>query len=299
MEAKQGGGDAVPAAGDESFADTDTDGDGRLSKAEYEELMARRGETGGPSFAELDEDGDGVLDPAEFMQDALRMPGLYRVVEGEMNFVSTKQIAEHIREAIWTNHDRSRGYGACVWFLITFVIFIALITTTLKTERNFDIRRAIAEAMGEETLLRMRDGDNPNNKKYITTNNSWLSDIIDPIFQDLPCGDGKCQPLEEASWRGYGCQADCGTYSNVTSVEVSLTWNFRDDADVASTTWSLCTVLTPKMSFGEGELDYCRDHFARPATYSATAAAVGHRMLACVFCFELRVPTLLTTTIAP
>jgi hypothetical protein len=43
--------------------------------------------------------------------------------------------------------------------------------------------------------------------------------IVQPIWKDPVCGDGKCQyPWEFPAFGTFGCQADCGLEQNITQV---------------------------------------------------------------------------------
>ncbi|CAI5516018.1 unnamed protein product [Closterium sp. Naga37s-1] len=71
---------------------------------------------------------------------------------------------------------------------------------------------------------------------------AWLnSSIIEKFWQDPPCGDGLCdQPLEFPAFGRFGCEADCGTFPNLTSVSIHFTTSLSSAAALALSAWNLC-----------------------------------------------------------
>ncbi|CAI5468334.1 unnamed protein product [Closterium sp. Yama58-4] len=71
---------------------------------------------------------------------------------------------------------------------------------------------------------------------------SWINDsIIQVVWKDPPCGNGICErPLEFEAFGRFGCSADCGDLTEVTSVTVHLTTDFHSALDAAASSWNLC-----------------------------------------------------------
>ncbi|CAI5990880.1 unnamed protein product [Closterium sp. NIES-64] len=71
---------------------------------------------------------------------------------------------------------------------------------------------------------------------------SWLNNsIFRQFWQDPPCGDGTCdQPFEFPAFGRFGCEADCGTFPNLTSVSIHFTTSFSSNEALAASSWNLC-----------------------------------------------------------
>ena len=56
-----------------------------------------------------------------------------------------------------------------------------------------------------------------------------------------PCGDGACEPpFEFPAFGRFGCKADCGTFTNVTSIAYDIDTNFPSESARAASSWNLC-----------------------------------------------------------
>ncbi|CAI5512458.1 unnamed protein product [Closterium sp. Naga37s-1] len=72
----------------------------------------------------------------------------------------------------------------------------------------------------------------------------WLNNsIIQTLWADFTCGDGTCnRPFQYPAFGRFGCQADCGTFPNLTSVVVHLSSQLHTQQAAEQSSWNLCMV---------------------------------------------------------
>jgi hypothetical protein len=86
--------------------------------------------------------------------------------------------------------------------------------------------------------------------------------VLQPIWTDPVCGDGRCEPpWEFLAWGPFGCRADCGRQPNVSRVILAVSGNFLRHASLSPRTlmaavrWNLC--LRDEARRRRGEADLC------------------------------------------
>ncbi|CAI5986314.1 unnamed protein product [Closterium sp. NIES-65] len=92
----------------------------------------------------------------------------------------------------------------------------------------------------------------------------WLNNsIIQTLWADFTCGDGTCnRPFQYPAFGRFGCQADCGTFPNLTSVVVRLSSQLHTQEAAEQSSWNLCMVNPVSLCwyeapqpFPQGEVD--------------------------------------------
>ncbi|CAL6279028.1 unnamed protein product [Bathycoccus prasinos] len=76
----------------------------------------------------------------------------------------------------------------------------------------------------------------------------WLSEsVVDPIWTEVPCGDGVCSaPFEFPAFGRFGCKADCGSATNLISLVIHVQSRFGNSPAVSAlelmsqASWNLC-----------------------------------------------------------
>jgi hypothetical protein len=74
----------------------------------------------------------------------------------------------------------------------------------------------------------------------------WLAETAFPVWVDEVCGDGTCnEPFEFPAYGRFGCRADCGSNTNLTTMLLQVRADFRDDlysprALMSAAAWNLC-----------------------------------------------------------
>ena len=85
--------------------------------------------------------------------------------------------------------------------------------------------------------------------------------ILLPIWKDPICGDGNCEwPWEYPAWGPFGCQADCGTNANTTSIVVNVRADFTGHPTISprvlmtNAAWNLCLEDLQRRQLGEADI---------------------------------------------
>ena len=100
------------------------------------------------------------------------------------------------------------------------------------------VRRAVVPLDGEGYPVTTMSGPN-----QIL---DWLLASASPVWVDEVCGDGVCNsPFEFPAYGRFGCRADCGSNTNLTTMLLQVRADFRDDlyapqALRAAASWNLC-----------------------------------------------------------
>lgn len=87
------------------------------------------------------------------------------------------------------------------------------------------------------------------------------NNILQPIWTDPICGDGSCEsPWEFPAWGRFGCHADCGMQTNLTSIAVSVNADFSGHPTLnprilmANVRWNLCLHDEERRKRGDDDL---------------------------------------------
>ena len=72
----------------------------------------------------------------------------------------------------------------------------------------------------------------------------WInSSILERVFVDAICGDGICSDTEFPGFGRFGCVADCGAFTNVTSVTIDLVSFMNSKPIIAIDKWDISHVI--------------------------------------------------------
>ena len=72
----------------------------------------------------------------------------------------------------------------------------------------------------------------------------WINEsIIERVFVDAICGDGICSETEIPGVGRFGCASDCGSFQNVTAVNVDLTSFMKSKPVINLNKWDISHVI--------------------------------------------------------
>ncbi|CAI5509659.1 unnamed protein product [Closterium sp. Naga37s-1] len=124
-------------------------------------------------------------------------------------------------------------------FVLLMALFITILYMQADSSRSYDITAAHSvlypPGMSQDTTNTFSGADD----FYQWLNNS----IIQTLWADLTCGDGLCNyPLQYPAFGRFGCEADCGTFPNLTAVAVHLSSQLHSQQAAEQSSWNLCMV---------------------------------------------------------
>ncbi|CAI5476233.1 unnamed protein product [Closterium sp. Yama58-4] len=144
--------------------------------------------------------------------------------------------------------QRVQHYRDLGVFLLHMVLFTTILYLQADSSRSYDITAAHSvlypTGMSADALNTFAGpGD-----LY-----EWLNtSIVQNLWADPPCGDGTCdRPFQFPAFGRFGCQADCGTFPNLTSIVISFSSQLDATQDAADEpSWNLCMVNPISLCWG-------------------------------------------------
>ncbi|GJP56723.1 hypothetical protein CLOM_g15776 [Closterium sp. NIES-68] len=135
--------------------------------------------------------------------------------------------------------QRVRHYRDLGGFVVLMALFIAILYLQADSSRSFQITAAHSVLYPPD----MRQ-DASNTFAGTTEFYDWLNNtVIQNVWADFTCGDGTChRPFQFPAFGRFGCEADCGTFPNLTSVVVRFSSQLDTQQAAEESSWNLCMV---------------------------------------------------------
>ncbi|CAI7737974.1 unnamed protein product [Closterium sp. NIES-54] len=148
-----------------------------------------------------------------------------------------KEVVQEVFNRVSLLRDQVQHYRALGGFVLLMAVFVAMVYLQADSSRTYQVTSAHSVLIPTNFAP-----DSSNRFAGATDLYSWLnSSIIEKFWQDPPCGDGLCdQPLEFPAFGRFGCEADCGTFPNLTAVSIHFTTSFSSGEALAASSWNLC-----------------------------------------------------------
>ncbi|CAI5983999.1 unnamed protein product, partial [Closterium sp. NIES-65] len=148
-----------------------------------------------------------------------------------------KEVVQDVFDRVSFLRDQVQHYRALGGFVLLMALFVAMVYLQADSSRTFQVTSAHSVLIPSNFAP-----DSSNRFAGAGEFYSWLNNsIIQQFWQDPPCGDGTCdQPFEFPAFGRFGCEADCGTFPNLTSVSIHFTTSFSSNEAVALSSWNLC-----------------------------------------------------------
>ncbi|CAI5462639.1 unnamed protein product, partial [Closterium sp. Yama58-4] len=148
-----------------------------------------------------------------------------------------KEVVQEVFNRVSLLRAQVQHYRALGGFVLLMALFVAMVYLQADSSRTYQVTAAHSVLIPSNFAP-----DSSNRFAGKADFYAWLNNsIIEKFWQDPPCGDGLCdQPLEFPAFGWFGCQADCGTFPNLTSVSIHFTTSFSSAEALALSSWNLC-----------------------------------------------------------
>ncbi|CAI5516639.1 unnamed protein product [Closterium sp. Naga37s-1] len=135
--------------------------------------------------------------------------------------------------------QRVQHYRDLGGFVVLMALFITILYLQADSSRSYEITAAHAVLFPPGMSQ-----DSSNTFSGPGDFYSWLNtSIVQTLWADPTCGDGSCdRPFQFPAFGRFGCQADCGTFPNLTSVVVRLSSQLDTQQAADESSWNLCMV---------------------------------------------------------
>ncbi|CAI7792467.1 unnamed protein product [Closterium sp. NIES-53] len=135
--------------------------------------------------------------------------------------------------------QRVQHYRDLGGFVVLMALFITILYLQADSSRSYQITAAhsvlFPPAMSQDSANTFAGPDDLYN---------WLNtSIVQSLWADPTCGDGTCdRPFQFPAFGRFGCEADCGTFPNLTTVVVRFSSHLDTQQAVDGSSWNLCMV---------------------------------------------------------
>jgi hypothetical protein len=148
-----------------------------------------------------------------------------------------------LQELVEAHIKRKRDYYDLLVFMAYFLLYVSILALEADPSAMFKMQQSIQNAFLPEAASFV------SGRKAF---GSWLSDtVLANTFKDATCGNGLCEaPAEFPAYgipfgNAYGCAADCGYYTNTTTVQVKLQTHFSGNQNQVGENdklaWNVCS----------------------------------------------------------
>eukprot|EP00947_MAST-08B_sp_MAST-8B-sp1_P006024 g6024.t1 len=206
----------------------DDDGDGVVNAVELKDA----GSAGDAILRMFDQDGDGQIDDSEML--AMKGVMAQKDQHGELRLLKPATAVQNVRQFVEQRLKYKTDYLQLLYIVIFFVIYsTSVVLSNLDVAATFETRQKIVDTLfgqsfdPETTTVETDSGFIVQTLDSRSNIYKWLDGLIDGIYTEPICGDGKCKG-EQAGWRpsamtALGCSNDCGDYQyqEPVSIEVS------------------------------------------------------------------------------
>ncbi|CAI5484993.1 unnamed protein product [Closterium sp. Yama58-4] len=135
--------------------------------------------------------------------------------------------------------QRVQHYRDLGGFVVLMALFITILYLQADSSRSYEITAAHAVLFPPGMSQDASNTFNGPDDFY-----SWLNtSIVQTLWADPTCGDGSCdRPFQFPAFGRFGCQADCGTFPNLTSIVIRFSSHLDTQQAVDDSSWNLCMV---------------------------------------------------------
>ncbi|CAI7792479.1 unnamed protein product [Closterium sp. NIES-53] len=135
--------------------------------------------------------------------------------------------------------QRVQHYRDLGGFVVLMALFITILYLQADSSRSYEITAAHAVLFPPGMSRDASNTFNGPDDFY-----SWLNtSIVQSLWADPTCGDGSCdRPFQFPAFGRFGCEADCGTFPNLTTVVVRFSSHLDTQLAVDGSSWNLCMV---------------------------------------------------------
>ncbi|CAI5516638.1 unnamed protein product [Closterium sp. Naga37s-1] len=257
--------DRRASAPDQSCADGAEGGEGKAT-APGAALLKRSltGDTEGKTMSTMDTTADKAMERGALNGVTESMTGgtLLRsasdaLQDAEMDEMDREVLQEAFLRVVGLQ-QRVQYYRDLGGFVVLMALFITILYLQADSSRSYEITAAHAVLFPPSSSLTLRPAcvsprppreqgmrqDASNTFNGPDDFYSWLNtSIVQSLWADLTCGDGTCHhPFQFPAFGRFGCQADCGTFPNLTSVVVRLSSQLDTQQAADESSWNLCMV---------------------------------------------------------
>ncbi|GJP56726.1 hypothetical protein CLOM_g15778 [Closterium sp. NIES-68] len=158
------------------------------------------------------------------------------ILANELEEIDKEVVQEVFNRVSFLRHQLQH-YRDLAGFLLLMALFITIVYLQADSSRSYQVTSAHSVLIPTGFAP-----DSSNRFAGASDFYGWLNgSIIQQFWQDPPCGDGLCdQPFEFPAFGRFGCEADCGTFPNLTAVSIHFTTSFTSAEALAAASWNLC-----------------------------------------------------------
>ncbi|GAX83855.1 hypothetical protein CEUSTIGMA_g11280.t1 [Chlamydomonas eustigma] len=173
-------------------------------------------------------------------------------------YPTNEEVAKAVQQKVAAAVEMSRKYRHVAWYSLFVAAYMVVLYLQASAYKSTEVVQTLKDAFMPAGAV----GSTITFQNEAEVLNYIGAQILLPIWQDPVCGDGNCEwPWEYPSWGPFGCKADCGTNSNVTSIVVNVKADFTGHPTIspqvlmANAVWNLC--LDDPTTRARGEADLC------------------------------------------
>ncbi|CAI5462638.1 unnamed protein product [Closterium sp. Yama58-4] len=135
--------------------------------------------------------------------------------------------------------QRVQHYRDLGGFVVLMALFITILYLQADSSRSYQITAAHSVLFPPGMRQDASNTFNGPEDFY-----SWLNtSIVQSHWADPTCGDGTCdRPFQFPAFGRFGCEADCGTFPNLTSIVVRFSSHLDTQQAADESSWNLCMV---------------------------------------------------------
>ena len=135
-------------------------------------------------------------------------------------------ITAHMRQALRDKKRRGWGYVNLAQYLFFWFFYMVVVYIQSDAFNAYKVVSSVRQAM----IPLNDDGSPKTTMQQPTEILEWLVQTTMPVWVDETCGDGTCnEPFEFPAYGRFGCRADCGMNTNLTTMLLQVRADFRDD----------------------------------------------------------------------
>eukprot|EP00271_Cylindrocystis_brebissonii_P022895 TRINITY_DN9019_c0_g1_i11.p1 TRINITY_DN9019_c0_g1~~TRINITY_DN9019_c0_g1_i11.p1 ORF type:complete len:389 (+),score=30.12 TRINITY_DN9019_c0_g1_i11:111-1277(+) len=165
------------------------------------------------------------------------------------NMMTLPEADRQMLEGLYLQVSRARERMDNYLYLISFFLFVVVYAFILHLQADAEPAFRLTTAHANLLLPSSYAANLPLTFPNAPTDiYDWLNtSIVQNVWADPPCGDGVCSsPAEYPAFGRFGCSIDCGTFENVTTILITISYSFISDLERSSSSWNL--IMTSPLS---------------------------------------------------
>ncbi|CAI6004773.1 unnamed protein product, partial [Closterium sp. NIES-65] len=193
---------------------------------------------GGPLKRSLTEDTTGKTMARGALDGLARSASDVTLQDAEMDEMDREVLQEAFVRVV-ALQQRVQHYRDLGGFVVLMALFITILYLQADSSRSYEITSAHAVLFPPGMSQDASNTFNGPDDFY-----SWLNtSIVQTLWADPTCGDGSCdRPFQFPAFGRFGCEADCGTFPNLTSVIIRFSSHLDTQQAADESSWNLCMV---------------------------------------------------------